>query len=239
MNKVDDIKGDVDRDLEILEVKVLSYIEQCFWEQGGVPANELVASALGLSVKRVEECWNLRKFRAGIVARGINLANAEISEGILDPRQILLANLLMNTMDRRSMRQKLEECNVTQQQYNGWMRQPAFLNYMRKRAEEQFKSSDPVAYLSFLQNVERGNMEAIKMFFEMRGIYSPKITHDVNLDSIMIRVVEILTKFLTPDQLAAAASELEGVMPQRGLGTGSDDPIDISSSPRIGKGLEI
>ncbi len=231
---INDITGeDPNRPLDVTEIKVLSFIEQTFWEQGGIPSNEIVKDKLGITLKRIDECWKLASFRKALIARGINFSSLEADNAILNPHQIILANFLMNTADKRSFRQKCEAASVTVQQANGWMRQIPFQNYLRKRAEELFKSTDPVAYLSLIQNIERGNMDAIKMFFEMRGIYSPKTQVDVNLDSIMMRVVEILSRFLTAEQLQAAAQELEGVLPQKSLASSLDEPIDISSRPSM------
>lgn len=227
-----------DRPLDVTEIKVLSYIEQLFWEQGGIPSNEIVADKLKLTLKSVAECWKRTPFRKALIARGISFSEIETDSDILDPRQILVANLLMNPLDRRSQRQKLEEVGVTTQQFNGWMRQIPFQTYLRRRAEELFKSSHPTAYLAFIQNVERGNMEAIKMFFEMTGVYSPKTQVDVNLDGILLRVVDVLSRYLTPEQLQQAASELESALPSRtGImevsSSSGNEPKFLDNSSRI------
>lgn len=208
------VEEETERPMDVTEIKVLSFIEQVFWEQGGVPSNEIVAGKLGVSLKRVRECWDLKSFKAALKSRGIQISTAETDSGILDPRQVILANLLMNVGDRRSLRQKLQDVSVTMQQYNAWMRQAPFQDYMRKRAEEQFKSTDPAAYMALIKNIDRGDMKALQMFFEMRGIYNPRTQVDVNLDSIMMRVVSILERFLSAEQLQQAAAELEGVLPK-------------------------
>lgn len=193
------------------ELKVVSYIDQHYWENDGkVPTNEVIAQRLKLPVARVNKCWKSETFRRAVAARGINLLQEEY-DGILLPMQIALANMLMNTHDKSSIREKLKNLNISTQQYTAWMNDPSFQAYLRKRAESAFKNLDPIAYNSLQQMVESKDFNALKLFFEMRGIYNPRIDVSVNVENVLQRVIEVVAKHVDPVTMAAIADELEGL----------------------------
>jgi len=201
--------------IDTIDKRILNYCEQTFWETGYVPSPEVISDKLGIVKKRVLESFGSDKFKESLATRGIDLTPG-ISGKVLDPRQIMLANLLLNMHDRRSIREKLKIVQTSQQQYNAWMRQPQFVEYLRKRGEAMFKGSDHEAYLALTRAVSRGDVNALKLFFEMRGIYTPKLNIDVNIEAVMLRVVEVVSKHVTdPQVLVTIAEELEEVMPRR------------------------
>ncbi len=191
------------------EVKIISFIEQTFWETGFIPSNEVVAEHTGYALSTVESCYRKRLFRQALAARGIDLEPGKSTKA-LTPQQIMLANVLLNIADKRSTREKLASLEVSSQQLNVWLRQPAFSDYLRKRAEEHFKASDYKAYLSLINAVEAGDQNATKFFFEMRGIYRPSVDVHVNVEAVVMRVVEVVAKHVRdPAILASIATELK------------------------------
>lgn len=203
--------------LDERQVKVLSYIEQLFWETGYLPTNEVVAERLREKPEYVQECYKNETFRTALLARGIDFA-PDKSNGVLQPRQIMLANMLLNAHDKKSVREKLELAGVTSQQYHAWMRQPAFSGYLRKRAEEVFKSSDYDAYLGITKAAATGDVNALKFFFELRGIYSPKVQLDVNIEGVLAQVVEVIQMHVKdPQILLAIATDLESLLISTGV----------------------
>ena len=201
--------------IDTIDKRILNYCEQVFWETGYVPSPEIISDKLGIKRERIKESFRNDKFLESLATRGIDLTPA-ISGKVLDPRQLMLANLLLNLHDRRSIREKLKTVQVSQQQYNAWMRQPQFTEYLRKRGEAMFKGSDHEAYKSLVTAVSRGDVNALKLFFEMRGIYTPKLNIDVNIEAVMLRVVEVVSKHVTdPNILVTIAEELEEVLPRR------------------------
>lgn len=194
-----------------LELKIATFVEQSFWENGALPTEERIAETCGTSTSKVKSCWKNASFRQALVARGVDL-DPEKSDNLLTPGQVLLANMLLNTHDTRSVREKLELINVSSQQYHAWLRQPAFSNYLRVRAEEMFKSSDFQAYNALSKTVESGDVQALKLFFEMRGIYNPRLQVDVNIEQVVVRIVEIVAKHVgDPEILTAIANDIESL----------------------------
>lgn len=193
------------------EVKIVTYIDQRFWETGGLVADELILQDCKVSQNVLKNAWKKAEFRQALIARGVDLT-PETSKQLLTPTQVLLANMLMNTHDPRSIREKLELVNVSTQQYQAWLRQPGFSQYLRKRAESAFASTDFQAYQSLSKLVEEGDINGIKLFFEMRGIYNPKMQVEVNVEVVVMKLVEIVAKHVKdPEVLNAIATDLETI----------------------------
>jgi hypothetical protein len=106
---------------------------------------------------------------------------------------------------------KLKVLNISTQQYTAWMNDPSFQNYLRKRAESTFKSLDPIAYKTLQEMVEGKDFNALKLFFEMRGIYNPRVDVTINVENVLQKVIEVVSKHVDPITMAAIADELEGL----------------------------
>ncbi len=193
------------------QLKVLSFIEQTYFETGLIPVESVVAARTGITLNSVKRYWQDKRFLDFMTGRGIDLTKVQDLE-ILEPRQLALANLLLNMHDKNSVRAKLEAVNVTSQQYHAWLRDPKFQSYLRKRAEETFKASDAEAYLGLTKAVQNGDVKAIQLFFEMRGIYNPRMQIDLNIEVVLTKVIEIISKHVTDDKvLNAIATDFEQI----------------------------
>lgn len=191
------------------QLAVLCFVEQTFWTTGGVPTNEKISETLDISVSAVKKYWENPTFRAALSARGVDFSPAR-SKGLLTVMQLTLANSLLNLHDKRSTREKLKELSITPQQYNAWLATPAFRDYLAQRGEQLFGAHDHEAYAALLSGATGGDVPALKLFFEMRGIYNPKVNVEVNLPQVLGQVVEIIARHVSdPGILAAIADELE------------------------------
>lgn len=204
-----------DRPLNDDDIKILSYYEQVFWETGNLPTEDKVKQTLGVTPQKIKASWQKPRFRQALVARGIDLQQYN-SDGVLTPEQLMVANMMLNLHDQGTTRQKLQAAGallgkeITSQQYHAWLRQPQFAAYLRKRAEEQFKATDSQAYIALMKHVEDQNLNALELFFKMRGIYNPKLDINVNVSQVVTRIIEVVSKHVTdPTTMEAIAGELE------------------------------
>lgn len=219
------------------EIRIVSLIEQRFWETGYLATNETVAQDLKIGVQLITKAWKKPEFRQALIARGVDL-DTDATAGVLTPVQIVLANMLLNAHDKRSIREKLETVNVTSQQYNAWMRQPAFSQYLRLRAEKAFAGHDHVAYTTLMKAIEDGDVTATMKFFEMRGIYNPKVQVEVNVEQVIVYLVEIVARHVTdPNVLQAIAEDIERIDLKTGrpvaLPVGSTEVASPVRSPEL------
>ena len=214
------------------QAEAVALIEQTFWEHGSVPTAEFLSEKLGLNTQTITKYFNNPVFRDALVRRGVDLRQ-DSSRAILTPKQLLLVNMMLNQHDRRSIREKLELAEVSSQQYYAWLKNPAFKTYLARRAEDLFSSSDHEGYLSLLEVVRGGDVQGLKLFFEMRGKYTPKSQLDVNVESVIVRIVEIIGKHVQdPSILNKIANDID-------VSIGLSPPRAALPSGNNGDGLEI
>ena len=201
------------------ELSILAYVEQVYWETGRIPTQDAVVEGLDpfsstKTKKRVKACWEKQRFQDALKKRGLEFKE---DSKLLTPTQLLLVNMLLNVEDKKSLRQKLDVLGVTMSQYQTWLRDPAFHKYLVMRTEQLFENSDHEAYKSLVQSVVRGDVSAMKLFFEMRGIYSPRLDININVETIVYRLVEIVGKHVRdPELLRAIANDVEQLeLPRR------------------------
>lgn len=198
--------------LPYTDKEIIAYIEQEYYTSpsGKIPTQEEIAKALDLSIERVRSAWTRDEFKSTLVDRGLEYI--ERGNGILSPTQIMFANALLNTNDKSSVRQLLELFNVKSTQYHAWLREATFQSYLRTRAEQIFEASDYEAYKALVRAVSSGDVNAIKFFFELRGIYNPKLTVNINIRSVMTEVIRVITDNVKdPQVIEAIATELEKI----------------------------
>jgi hypothetical protein len=207
------------KQLTSMEVRVLNYVEQVFWETGLCPTPERVAEDLSTRREFVSKAYANETFRTQLAARGIDTEGLVtvgklIQESrALSAKQIICANLMLNLHDKRSEREKLAYIQVSSQQYHAWLRQPAFVEFLRKRGEALFSSSDFHAYKSLINNVKAGDNKSLELFFRMRGIYRPELNININIESVLVQVIETISRHVKdPAVINAIANELDNII---------------------------
>lgn len=201
------------------QIAILSYCEQVYWETGLLPTPERVCEDLSCSAQAVRAAYSNETFRAALATKGIDpvglitVGSVVSQTKALSPQQILCANMMLNLHDKRSEREKLGLLGVSSQQYHAWLRQPQFQEFLRKRGEALFSSSDYKAYKSLVRNVEAGDNKSLELFFRMRGIYKPQLDINVNIEAVLTRVIEVIsTHVKDPKILNAIANEIDAVI---------------------------
>src|SRR5687767_2148069 len=94
------------------QLAFVTYVEQAYWETGYIPTVEKLADILKMSRDQVKQMQKNQVVIASCVARGIDLS-PEDANRVLTPQQLLCANMVLNTVDKRSLRQKLETIGVS------------------------------------------------------------------------------------------------------------------------------
>lgn len=204
--------------LTVGAVSVLNFCEQVYWESGLLPTPEACSEELGINSRTVGQYYKDEVFQQQLASRGIDPTQLVYPGKLiqqskaLSPKQIVCANLMLNLHDKRSEREKLALIQVSSQQYHAWLRQPQFVEFLRKRGEALFSSSDYLAYKSLVTNVKAGDNKSLELFFRMRGIYNPSIDVNINIESVLLRVVEVISTHvkdpLIINQIAAALDEI-------------------------------
>ena len=187
-----------------------------------MPTNQTLRDALNWDGNKVSKFLKDPEVDKALENRGITLA--DVTQ--LLPEQLAVANAILDFSDNRSQKKKLEELGVTTQRYQGWLKQERFQRYMRQRAEALLGETQHEAHTSLLRNVQRGDLNSIKLYYEMTGRWSSKTAGDLNVEFILIKVVEAVQKYVKdPVAIQQIAHELSGLVGSNQPTTNVPQPV--------------
>lgn len=122
---------------------------------------------------------------------------------------------ILDYHDKRPIRVKLKDLNVTTNQYQKWLQDAKFQKLLQDELSRRFKYLDIDAKLSLSKLVLDGDLQAIKYYYEFTGLYRPNNETTVNLTVIMAKLMDVLVRHIEPEVLdtVALAIEREILMP--------------------------
>jgi hypothetical protein len=82
--------------------------------------------------------------------------------------QIKLIEMLLNPDDRRPKTEKLKEVGVPQRTFYNWMKNDNFINYMNNKLDSYTNAELAEIWKALINQCKRGNIQAIKLFFELK-----------------------------------------------------------------------
>lgn len=86
-------------------------------------------------------------------------------------RQLKLAELLLNPDDRRPLKDKFAELKVPERTARRWMRDERYIGYLNSQIERFTDSQLVDVWRALINQARRGNVMAIKLFFELKNLY--------------------------------------------------------------------
>lgn len=203
------------------KLQVGAAYQQLFWQNNGVnptldSINEFLSGVF--PPKLVEDYINSEEFQAKLEKQGLKTDSPVL--GLLTPEQVMIANMELSLLDRRSIRQKLDDYNknmktlggetISLQKVEGWKRDPAYQQYMAIRAKDQFEELETMATQNLARLIANGDLQATKLLFELKGRLNKSMTLNVNVEGVMVRIVEIIGRHVEdPKILDAIATEIE------------------------------
>lgn len=208
------------------EFDIVNFIEQWWLSKGGIPSGAK-AEELGLCKEKFyQEFIERVDVRKNLLARGITFKQNEL----LTEQQLTTANTVLDLTDNRSLKKKLADLRVPTQLYESWLRDPAFNNYLRERAENILGDNVHTAHLALLDRVKNGDTGAIKFYYEITGRYVPNRGDSVDVAGLLMRVIEIIQRHVTNnDEVAAIADDLLTLASGVGVGTRRELTVSAES----------
>lgn len=212
------------------------YFEQCFYRTGSLPSYEAIKmDGINLDETEYREAWVNPKFLTLLRTRGLpeHLLTQDtgnpFSGHLLSEKQVQVANILMDTLDKRSRLKKLTELGVDTQTYNRWLKDPVYRQYCLERAENLLQENMPVAHMSLVDRVAQGDMVALKYYYAMTGRYREKSQAGIEVNvqnnfgnDTLISIVEIIQKHVKdPDTLAAIGNDILALHGNTNTATGA------------------
>ena len=196
------------------QIDFINFCEQWWFTHGQLPTKDAVES-MGLPANSWWKYFGDADFRDSLLTRGISLKGLagtgpnEPRSQILTEEQLVVANTLLDMRDNRSQKKKLEQLGISTQKYQGWLRDPAYQNYIRTRGENALGDNQHEAHLALVERVRVGDISAIKYFNEITGRYVPSKDSNINISQILMMVIETIQRHVTdPDTQEAIAEDL-------------------------------
>lgn len=192
------------------QYEFLNFLEQYWFEYGLIPTAER-AKDLGIPEALYTSAFKSALFRSSCRDRGISLRGLEVvgngteaewKKYMLTEQQLTIANIMLDISDSRSHKKKLADAGISTALYQSWLRDPAYQNYIRARAENALSDNQHEAHLALVDRVRSGDMTAIKYFNEITGRYVPASgDKEVNVSLILMRVLEIIQRHVRDTSL--------------------------------------
>lgn len=200
------------------QFEVINFIEQDYLLNGQIPTSARMEE-LGLVGKKAYLEWlNDPQFRRNLVARGVSLGENNKS-GALTEEQLTAANVMLDLNDNRSRKKKLSDLKIPTQKWEAWLRDPVFQSYLRARAENLLGDNLHDSHLALVDRVRSGDIAAIKYFNEITGRYIQAGGNNIDLASLLMRIIEIIQRHVTDnDQVSAIADDLLTLASGVGIG---------------------
>lgn len=187
--------------------RIVATIEESWMSHASIPSPRQISEAFGISEKRASDFLSSDETEQILKSRGIPTSNARG----LNPEQVTAINTVVNPMDTRSRRKKLQEMDISAAKWAGWMKQPKFKEYYAEQSKILLAEAIPEARLALVDNVLRGDLGSIKYLNEMTGEYRGD-QQAIDLPALTQRIIEILQIHIKdPELLLAISQDLLGL----------------------------
>jgi putative insertion element HTH domain-containing protein len=134
-------------------------------------------------------------------------------EKTLSPIQLIAVNTMLDLVDTRSEKKKLQDLGISTQQWQMWLRDPTFSNYLHTRAENLLGDHSHEAHLALIDKIRMGDINAIKYYNEMTGKYVAQTssgtgtTQLTDFKQLLIRILEIINDEVDDQRVAFNIAE--------------------------------
>lgn len=92
-------------------------------------------------------------------------------EWVPSAEQIKLVELLINPEDRRTKTEKMEEAGIPRTTFYRMLKDKNFKTYLREQLDTMTDGELPDVWKAHMLKCKRGDMTAIKLYYEIKGIY--------------------------------------------------------------------
>lgn len=204
------------------QIEAVNFIEKQHNTTGAMPGDSAIIDHLRflkyqINSQHIAELKENPLFIASMKSRGINLEDYVITQ-----RQMAAAAVMLNLTDRRSDEKKLRDIGVSTEEFQTWIQNRNFAEYMRQRSELMIENSVHLAHMGLMRGVNQGNTASIKLYYEMTGRYNPNEENQVNVRLLIGRVLEAIQKHVRdPNTLNSLAIELSQLAIEAGSPVGS------------------
>lgn len=197
----------------------INYIEQMWVKHARLPT-ETETKTSGFALTQWRRLVSTETFAEELYQRGIpkaavlELQTATKDRKVLTERQLAVAAIILDQHDTRPRIKKLTESGLTTQEWQEWLLDPTFADYMASRSSKILRSSAFEADAALLAKVRQGDIRGIDYFNAYTGRFDRTVSaksqeQPLDIKTFLIRVMESLQKHIKDTEtLEAIANDL-------------------------------
>lgn len=198
----------------------INYIDQMWVKHARLPT-ETESKTAGFETTQWRRLVSSEDYAEELYIRGIpkaavlELQNQVKDRKVLDERRLAVATVILDQHDTRSRIKKLSESGVTTQEWQQWLLDPVFSDYMQTRMGKILWASTFETDAALLSKVRQGDVRAIAYMNEYTGKYVPASSGGrvpepaLDIKGFLVRVMESLQKHIKDrNVLEAIANDL-------------------------------
>ena len=180
------------------EHQFCTFMLQHYLVTGAILSAEAALENFGLPVGTYTACIQNPEVVAALEERGIifQRLGSDWSSQSLTAIQLIVANSMLDLVDTRSQKKKLQDLGVSTHTYDAWLRDPVFKEYLMTRAENLLGDNGHEAHLALLDKVRSGDTKAITLYYELTGRYV-KETNSNSAAAVLRALLFVLLRLLT------------------------------------------
>jgi len=191
--------------------ELVNFLEQEWLAKRALPtADRLSDIGFSISTESYTKFLDRQDVRTALLGRGVPLSILGGGKhDVLTEEQLTAANVMLDLRDNRSQKKKLQDLGVSSQKWQAWLRDPAFQNYLRQRAEGILGDNQHEAANALVDRVRSGDVNAIKFYYEITGrhVSAPQGGNSPNFPALLMRVMEIIQKHVSDTEIVNAIAE--------------------------------
>lgn len=197
------------------EIRLLDVIEQDYLLSRSIPSQDVCHEHYGFKRIDYTNAFKKQDFRDALEQRGVPLpafVGNKVASAGLTPKQLMTINIILDSTDNRSIKKKLNDCNVSTQQWEAWLRDPAVQSYLTTRTEGALTDNQFHAHLALIDRVKEGDLASIKYFNAVTGFFVENRQDSIDVHFLLTRILEIVMKYVDdPVKLEAMSTELSAL----------------------------
>lgn len=180
-----------------------------------------ICSAFGLTPRELENNF-LERVNSALEKRGCSLISPPVKiqpaqtpkrpKDLLDATFVLAVDLLSDVTDKRSKSAKLKAAGISSIRFDKFLDQTKYRDYFLTAMDKVRAKAVVSGDLALIRNVENGDLQSIKYFYELTGKYRGEQETVTNLVLLLSKVMEVLARHVDPAVLQTVADELENAI---------------------------
>ena len=189
---------------------------ESYWHNNGrYPSDGEIMDRFGCSLDQVRQLNTHRFWLGALQRRGITPPGLGLEFELTD-KQIAAISLITNFNILEPLPVKLASIGVTEEELDGWYKNPTFKDALRNRADTVLSNVSTDATVELARAIKKGNFAAIKFYFEITG--QTQSQEAVDVKRAMQILIEAVQKHVKDDAvLEAIASEVQSQRAIQGL----------------------